>query len=143
MKPVIDQFLKLIPHMRELNIRYSAVGRDWAELILPYDERLVAYPAEDGGPGIIASGAVFTLMDSVAGFAVQAARRVPSGLATVDLRLDYLRPARPGEPITGYAKVHKLTRSIAFVRGYAHDGDRDDPIAMMAGCFMGTSGAKS
>nr|WP_255536406.1 PaaI family thioesterase [Pacificimonas pallii] len=143
MKPVIDQFMKFIPHIRELGIGYSGVGRDWAELSLPWQEKLVAYPAPDGEKGVIASGAVFTLMDSVGGFSVQAARKIPAPVATVDLRLDYLRPANPGETVYGYSKVHKLTRSIAFVRGYAHDGEREDPIALMAGCFMLTSGSKS
>lgn len=143
MKPVIDQFMKAIPHIRELGIRYSGVGRDWAELELPWAERLVAYPGDDGEKGIIASGAIFTLMDSVGGFSVQAARRRPTRIATVDLRLDYLRPARPGETVVGYSKVAKLTKSVAFVRGYAHDGDRDDPLALMSGCFMATAGAKS
>ncbi len=143
MKPVIDQFMKHIPHMRALGIHYSGVGRDWAELALPWSEALVAYPGDDGEKGVIASGAVFTLMDSVGGFSVQAARKRPTGIATVDLRLDYLRPAKPGETVFGYSKVHKLTRSIAFVRGYAHDGNRDDAVALMSGCFMITAGATS
>lgn len=143
MKPVIDQFMKAIPQMRALGIRYSGAGRDWAELTLPWAEKLVAYPGPDGKPGVIASGAIFTLMDSVGGFSVQAARKMPSRIATVDLRLDYLRPARPEQTVYGYSKVQKLTRTIAFVRGYAHDGDRDDPVALMSGSFMMTSGATS
>lgn len=137
-KPVIDRFMQQIPHVRELGIRYSAAGGDWAELALPYAPHLVAYP----DTGVIASGTVFTLMDTVGGFSVQAARKRPSGIATLDLRLDYLRPARPGDTVLGYSKVQKLTRSVAFVRGYAHDGDRDDPLALMSGSFMVTAGAK-
>jgi hypothetical protein len=32
-----------------------------------------------------------------------------------------------------------MTRQIAFVRGVAHDGDSEKPIANMAGTFMFTA----
>lgn len=142
MKPLIDQFMNGVPHVRALGIRFSNVGRDWAELSLPWSEEIVGYPGNDGDKGVIASGAIFTLMDTVGGFSVHAARGRPGAHATLDLRLDYLRPARPGETVYGYSKVQKLTKSIAFVRGYAHDGERDDPLALMSGSFMFTKGAK-
>lgn len=143
MKPVIDHFMSNVPHVKALGIGFSGVGRDWAELTLPWSQHLVGYPGAEGEKGVIASGAIFTLMDTVGGFSVHAARRSAAGHATLDLRLDYLRPARPGETVHGYSKVQRLTRSVAFVRGYAHDGDRDDPLALMTGCFMFTKGAKS
>ena len=143
MKPVVDHFMKHVPHVQALGIEFSAVGRDWAELKLPWAEHLVGYPGAEGQQGVVASGAVFTLMDSVGGFSVHAARMSQASHATLDLRLDYLRPARPGATIYGYSKVQKLTKSVAFVRGYAHDGEREDPLALMQGSFMFTKGAKS
>jgi len=56
--------------------------------------------------------------------------------ATLDLRVDYLRPATPGKTVIGRGECYRITRSIAFVRGQAHDGDPADPLAHVAGTFM-------
>lgn len=143
LKPIVDGFLRFVPHVKTLGIEYRDIGDGWAELALPYAPHLVAYPGEGDAPGIIASGAIFSLMDSVGGMAViaKAKRMVPQ--ATVDLRIDYLRAAEPGKTVIGRAEVIKLTRSVAFVKGIAHDGEPANPVALMAGCFMITAGAKS
>ncbi len=36
----------------------------------------------------------------------------------------------------GRGECYRITRSIAFVRGQAHDGDPGDPLAHVAGTFM-------
>lgn len=131
----IARFMEHLPHLKTLGITYHGHGDDWAELALPYDTRLVAYP--DGG--VVASGAIFSLMDSAAGFSVTAARNRWEPIATLDLRLDYLRAATPQATIVGRAECYKLTRRIAFVRGIAHDGDPARPVAHMSGTFMFTS----
>src|SRR3546814_12771740 len=56
--------------------------------------------------------------------------------ATLDLRIDYLRPATPGKTVIGRGECYRITRSIAFIRGQAHDGDADDPLAHVAGTYM-------
>jgi len=58
--------------------------------------------------------------------------------ATLDLRVDYLRPAVPGRTIIGRGECYGTTRSIGFVRGTAHDGDSADPVAHVGGTFMFT-----
>ena len=57
-------------------------------------------------------------------------------IATLDLRVDYQRPAKERAAVIGRAECYKVTRSAAFVRGIAHDGDPDDPVANIAGVFM-------
>ena len=58
--------------------------------------------------------------------------------ATLDLRVDYLRPATPGRTIIGRGICYGATKSVGFVRGLAHDGDADDPVANVTGTFMFT-----
>lgn len=58
--------------------------------------------------------------------------------ATLDLRVDYLRPATPGKTVIGRGECYRITRAIGFVRGQAHDGDPADPLAHVAGTFMFT-----
>jgi uncharacterized protein (TIGR00369 family) len=124
-------------HIVALGLRYVAHGDDWCELALDYDRRLVS----DAGSGILASGPIVSLMDTVSAFAVWIRRGALLPQATLDLRLDYLRPSRPGEPVTGHAECYRLTRRVAFVRGLAHDGDPADPVAHLAGTFMLLDGA--
>ena len=119
-------------HTVALGLRYLDHGPDWCALSLPYDRRLVS----DAATGILASGPIVSLMDTATGMAVWIARGGLHPLATLDLRIDYLRPARPGATVTGRAECYRLTRRIAFVRGHAHDGEPGDPIAHVAGTFM-------
>ncbi|WP_328799427.1 PaaI family thioesterase [Sandaracinobacteroides hominis] len=135
MRRFVNKFMETVPHLQALGIGYVASGSNWAELQMPYAPQLVAYP----DTGVIASGAIFSLMDSAAGFSVVVARGRMEPHATLDLRCDYLRPARPGETVIGRAECYKLTKRVAFVRGIAHDGDPEHPIAHVAGTFMFTA----
>jgi uncharacterized protein (TIGR00369 family) len=134
MQRFINGFMQGVPHLAMLGIRYRAHGDRWAELELPYADRLVAYPES----GVIASGAIFSLMDSASGFSVFVARGRMDPHATLDLRCDYLRPATPGASVVGRAECFKITRQVAFVRGLAHDGDAERPVAHVIGTFMFT-----
>jgi uncharacterized protein (TIGR00369 family) len=119
-------------HNGRLGFRYNAHGDDWAELALAYDERLIGDPAT----GIIASGPILALMDMATSLGVWIKGGKFRAQATLDLRVDYLRPATPRRTVYGRGECYRITRSIAFVRGQAHDGDPADPIAHVAGTFM-------
>lgn len=128
----VQHFLAGVPHLAALGIAYRTHGPDWAELAMPFADQQLADPDY----GIIASGAIFTLMDSAAGFSVHMALGEFAPIATIDLRIDYLRGPAPRATVVGRASCYRLTRQIAFVRGIAHDGDPDRPIANMAGTFI-------
>ncbi len=134
MQRFVDRFMAAVPHLQALGIGYVASGDNWAELRMPYSPQLVAYPET----GVIASGAIFSLMDMASGFSVFVSIGRFEPHATLDLRCDYLRPAKPGQTVIGRAECYKLTRRVAFVRGLAHDGDPAHPIAHVAGTFMRT-----
>ena len=111
-------------------------GVHWAELGLPYDERLIG----NVDTGVIASGPILSLMDMATSISVWLRARAFVAHATLDLRVDYLRPATPGKTVVGRGECYRLTRSISFVRGQAHDGDPNDPLAHVAGTFMAPDG---
>lgn len=127
---LIQRFVDGVPHFRALGMAYRAHGDDWAELEMPYAPQLIV------ADGIIASGAIFALLDSTAGFAVFVRLQQMTGHATLDLRLDYPRGPVPGATIIARAQCYRVTKSVAFVRGSAHQGDPDRPVATMAGTFM-------
>lgn len=119
-------------HGGRLGIVYHAQGPDWVELRLPYNSALIGDPDS----GVLASGPIIALMDMATSMAVWLKRGAFVPHATLDLRVDYLRPARPGLAVIGHGECYRLTRTISFVRGQAHDGDPDDPLAHVAGTFM-------
>ncbi len=121
-------------HGNALGIGYCGHGDDWAELKLPYSEKLVG----DVASGVIASGPILAMMDMATSVGVWLKRGGFLPHATLDLRIDYLRAATPGKTVIGRGECYHLTRSVAFVRGMAHDGDPDDPLAHVAGTFMVT-----
>ncbi len=121
-----------IGHGRALGLVFRASGDNWAELALPWREELVGVPET----GILASGAIVSLVDTASGTSVWVTLDRFLPIVTVDLRLDYLRPATQGETIVTRCECVKLTRRIAFVRGVAHGGEDERPIALSAATFM-------
>jgi uncharacterized protein (TIGR00369 family) len=119
-----------LPHGRALGFRLTDVGPSTATLSADWREDLI------GDGEIIAGGLVTALLDQVCGLAVQAALPAFSPIATLDLRIDYMRAARPRAGIVARADCFRRTRQIAFVRAIAHDGDPDDPVAAAQAAFM-------
>lgn len=122
----------LAGHSGRIGLQYHSHGDDWCELALPWREDLVGEPMT----GVLASGPIVAMMDVAASLAVWQKRGHFVAHATLDLRVDYLRPATPGRTVIGRGECYRLARAVSFVRGQAHDGDPDDPIAHVAGTYM-------
>jgi uncharacterized protein (TIGR00369 family) len=122
-------------HNRLIGAQYHAHGDDWCELAIPYNPEL----ASDSATGILASGPIFTLMDMATSLSIWLKTGTIQPQATLDLRIDYLRPAKPGQTVIGHGECYHITRSIAFIRGHAHDGDPEKPIAHVAGTYFFTA----
>lgn len=99
---------------------------------LPYREELVGNP----DTGVLHGGAITALLDHASGAAVRFALREPDVIATLDLRIDYTRPATPGKDVYCAAFCYKVTHSVAFTRATAYHEDPDDPLASSVGTFM-------
>lgn len=118
-------------------MRVVAVGPGTAELSMEYDPKFVGDPET----GVIHGGAVSALMDTCCGAATMAHPDVKGITATIDLRIDYMRPATPGQCIRAQATCYHVTRSVAFLRARAIDDDEDRPVASATGTFTAGRGA--
>jgi uncharacterized protein (TIGR00369 family) len=121
-----------VPHARAigLSVVEARPGQIW--LRVPYADFLVGNPET----GVIHGGVITTLLDNGGGAAVMTALEELRAVATLDLRIDYMKPATPGRDILGHCHCHKVTRNVAFVRGTAYHDTPDDPIATAAMTFM-------
>jgi len=128
---IARQFISAIPYSRALGMELHEIGQGVAVISMPYSEALVGDPKT----GVIHGGAVSALMDTCGGAAVIAHPKGAIGTATLDLRIDYMRPATPGERLVAEAECYHMTRTVAFVRASAHHGDPDRPVAACTGAF--------
>ena len=128
---IAKQFIDAIPHSQALGMSMTNIGDGTAEIVMDYDKRFIGDPAT----GVIHGGAVSALMDTCCGAAVMSHPTSPTSTATIDLRIDYMRPATPGQRITAQAECYHITRSVAFVRARAIDEDTERPVATATGTF--------
>lgn len=135
-----DQFLTtLLPqlasgaaHTHALGFQYEGLDGDRVRLRLPYRQDLVGDPET----GVLAGGLVTTLLDHVGGLAVWVGLKAYQPIATLDLRVDYMRAAEPRRDLVAEARCYRLTRSIAFVRAWAFEDQPDDPVAAAQGTYV-------
>jgi len=130
--PARHEMVEHIPHCRRLGMDVVEIGPRRAVVRLPYRDELIGDPAR----GVVFGGVITTLLDHAGGLAVFCSLANLKAIATLDLRIDYLRAAEPGRDLIGEAHCYKLTTHVAFVRATAWERQRDDPFASCLGTFM-------
>ena len=128
-----EPVLTHIPFCEALGMRLLALGPGQALMATPYRPELIGDPQNN----VIHGGVVTTLIDTAAGMAAamnEGFKITP--MATLDLRIDYMRPAEPGRVVFAKARRFRQARHIAFIRAIAFEESADDPLAMGVGAFM-------
>lgn len=122
------------PHAKALGFALEAITPTRAVMRAPYREDLIGDP----DTRVLHGGVVTALLDHACGLAAFAGLGGDKASATLDLRLDYMRPAEPGHDVLAEAECVKVSGLFAFVSAIAHDGDPDNPVARANAAFMVT-----
>lgn len=121
-----------IPHSATIGLEFVHGERGRAALRVPYNTALVGNPRT----GVLHGGVITSLIDTTSALALFSMLTEREAIATLDLRIDYLRSATPGEPVYCTAECYRLGRQIAFTRATAYQEGNDQPIAHGVGAFM-------
>ncbi len=132
MEKMVRGFATHIPYNLELGIEIVDLGRGTAVMRLPWHPRLVGNPDSQ----VLHGGCITSLLDGASGCAVFMSLDEPEWFATLDLRIDYMKPAESGRDVFAKAHCYKMTKTIAFVRATAYHDTPDDPVATASGTFM-------
>lgn len=110
-----------------IDIAYISKGR--AEMTMPYSGLLSDHR------GALHRGALVTLLDTTCGLAIFSALQTMRPIATIDLRVDYLRLIPEGVGIRAFVDCVATTATTAFIVGRALADGHGEPIATVAGSF--------
>jgi uncharacterized protein (TIGR00369 family) len=128
----ISKWICNIPHCKILQLELVQAERGKVVMRIPYQERLVA----DSRTGVMHGGVITALVDTASGLSIFTMLEELLGYPTLDLRIDYLRPATPGLPVYCEAETYRLAKEIAFTRATAYQEGNPLPVATSVGTFM-------
>lgn len=131
MREHVEMMNSVVPWGNEVGFKVTQVERGHVWGLQPWSEKLVGDPET----GVIHGGVITTFLDNLCGMACTAAMTELRFVATIDLRIDYMRPAEARRDIIGEAECYHLTRSVCFTRAWAYHETRDKLIATAAGTF--------
>lgn len=126
-----------VPHAHAIGMVLVHIEKGVAILKAPYSQKLVGNPQT----GVVHGGVITSLLDNCCGIAVTSKLMQFGAIATLDLRIDYMKPATPKEEILARAECYKVTNNVAFARAVAYHTDPNDPIAAAVATFMLNSNA--
>lgn len=128
------KFADAVPHVKQLGICVDEISAQSVRMSLPFREEWLGDPER----GVIHTGVVTTLVDSASGLCVLLKLASLEPIATLDLRMDYLRPALRDKTVYCRAECYRVTPHIAFVRANVWQDDEDQPVATSQSVFMRT-----
>ena len=136
MKPELDHatmakafFGSQHPLFNAFGIEVAAVADAKAEMTMPFSEMF------SDSRGALHRGTLVTLLDTTCGLAIFSALCSLRPIATIDLRVDYLRaiPVRSG--LHAVVECIGWTDSVAFITGRGYALGDEMPLATVTGSF--------
>ncbi|MEM7458619.1 MAG: PaaI family thioesterase [Pseudomonadota bacterium] len=131
MRDNMTNMMSVAPWANEMGFEITRIEKGHVWGVQPFREHLIG----DLENRVIHGGVITTLLDNLCGMSCSTAMREFRFVATLDLRIDYMRPAESGRDILGEAECYHLTKSVAFCRAWAYHESRDKVIATAQGAF--------
>lgn len=135
----VEKFVSVLAQCQELGIKVVSARENELILELPYSDKIIGNP----DTGVIHGGAITTLMDTTAGAGVLCAMKEFELCPTLDLRVDYMRQAKPGQSVFARASCYRSTNNILFMRCEAYQVDRTVAHCVATFMRMGKKGIPS
>lgn len=132
-----EAFISGIPYAVASGMTLVGTGPGRASLLLPARATWTG----DAERKLIHPGCLSVLADTACGVAVGCALEQLEPFATLDLRMDYLRPPVAETDLICHAECHRLSRSVAFVRGELVQPGQSEPVATVYATFMRATAA--
>ncbi|PSF11436.1 PaaI family thioesterase [Marinobacter shengliensis] len=105
------QFTEQVPHGRDLGMQVVSV--DQGQVCMRLTPQSWMFAQEDTNE--ICTSVLYSLADSAGGLAVFAGVLELMPIATLDLRMDYLRPVSGDRALLAVATCRHLTNEVAFI----------------------------
>ena len=129
---IAGRFNRMIPHNQAIGLQVADVAGERIRTTLAYRADFLGDP--EAGLWHTAIGT--TAADSTCGLAVFLAIPGLESVATIDLRMDYLRPATIDRALLAIAGCLHITDEVAFVRCEIFSEGKAQPVATGSATFM-------
>lgn len=121
----------LVPLHQFLGVQFQEVREGYARLLMPFRPGVVGEPREQRWHG----GMIATALDAVGGAAAMTSlASFDDRVATIDMRVDYLRPSGPRDLIAE-GELIRSGKSIIVARMWAYHPDDKEILAEGRGVF--------
>ncbi|SFR37691.1 uncharacterized domain 1-containing protein [Marinobacter gudaonensis] len=130
-KQRVSRFIETLNQARALGLSVTEASEGGLTLCLPYSDGIIGNPET----GVIHGGAITTLMDTASGSVILCSLDDFELCPTLDLRVDYMRPAHPHKPVYARAETYRVTSNIIFTRCEAYQ-EGGETIANCVATFM-------
>lgn len=124
----LDSFRDLIenqlPFNKLLGIRLLSLEPGLCKLFIPHRAELIG----DARRGALHGGVISTLVDTCGGFAVWSMCDITDRLSTIDMRVDYLKPALGEDDLVAESRVRLLGNRVGNASTVVHSRGQPDVI---------------
>ncbi len=138
MDEIVSHWLQRGGFFGEMKTSIIEADKKHVLLKMPFNGDFCADPEKK----LIHGGVLTALIDSALGLATMLAVPDLKTLATLDLRVEYLHPAKSRADLMVFAECYRISRHISFNRGRVwFDGDEHHQVASGFATFALTRGS--
>ncbi|MDX1496453.1 MAG: PaaI family thioesterase [Salinisphaeraceae bacterium] len=117
------------PLFSQFGVEVEEISQGRAVMSMPYAHQLA------NGDGCLHSGVISTLLDTNCGLAIFAYLADMKPIATIDLRVDFIREPQAGDGIFTDVECYATEGDLAYVTGRATTSSDCSLVATVTGCF--------